>query len=302
MDTLHTDLARLLAETLSQEPGLRFARLFGSRADSRTRPDSDADLAVLLTPEAVGTGCGPALRRLEEVLYERFPGLIFRMVDLATAPPLLQVEIMTHGMTLVPGRAGLELFSQTEKSHSTLGSRPRRSGGRIASQGAQAVLRRSANLRAASGEARRPGRTVGELMVRVEVVERKLEALADYLAELRALRPADLREYQPDLTRGRAIERLLQLVVEVATDINTHLAAESGQVPDNYFQSFWSVARLGAIDEDLARALAPSAGLRDRLVHQYEALDDGQVFASIHMALGLFPVYTREILAFLERR
>ncbi|GAB4255588.1 MAG: hypothetical protein Kow00122_13830 [Thermoleophilia bacterium] len=108
MDTLHTDLARLLAETLSQEPGLRFARLFGSRADSRARPDSDVDLAVLLAPEAVGTGRGPVLRRLEEVLYERFPGLIFHVVDLATAPPLLQVEIMTHGMTLVPGRAGLE--------------------------------------------------------------------------------------------------------------------------------------------------------------------------------------------------
>lgn len=139
-------------------------------------------------------------------------------------------------------------------------------------------------------------------MVRVELVERKLEALANYLDELRTLRPTDLQEYQTDLARRRAIERLLQLVVEVATDINTHLAAESGQVPDDYFESFWNAARLGAIDDKLARALAPSAGLRNRLVHEYEALDDGQVFASIDRALRLFPVYIRQILTFLERR
>lgn len=108
MNTQHTNLARLLAETLSQEPDVRFARLFGSRADARARPDSDVDLAIFLAPESTGTRREPALRRLEEVLYERFPGLIFHVVDLATAPPLLQVEIMTHGRTLVPGCTGLE--------------------------------------------------------------------------------------------------------------------------------------------------------------------------------------------------
>ncbi len=91
-------------------------------------------------------------------------------------------------------------------------------------------------------------------MVRAEVVERKLAAMANYLDELRALRPSDLQEYQKDLPRRRAVERLLQLIVEVATDINTHLAAESGEVPDDYFESFWSAARLGAIDDELARA------------------------------------------------
>ena len=88
----------------------------------------------------------------------------------------------------------------------------------------------------------------------------------------------------------------------VERKLEAHLAAESGQVPDDYFESFWNAARLGAIDDKLARALAPSARLRNRLVHEYEALDDGQVFASIDRALRLFPVYIRQILTFLERR
>ncbi len=85
-----------------------FARLFGSRANDRARPNSDVDLAVLLSPDVAASLHGTALRHLDEILYERFPGSIFHLVDLATAPPLLQVEIMTHGQTLIPGRVGLE--------------------------------------------------------------------------------------------------------------------------------------------------------------------------------------------------
>lgn len=108
MNTQHTNLARLLAETLSQEPDVLFARLFGSRADSGAHPGSDVDLAVLLSRKTTVSRRDPALLHLEEVLYEGFPGLIFHVVDLVTAPPLLQVEIMIHGKTLVPGRTGLE--------------------------------------------------------------------------------------------------------------------------------------------------------------------------------------------------
>lgn len=43
-------------------------------------------------------------------------------------------------------------------------------------------------------------------MVRVEVVERKLEALANYLDELRTLRPTELQECRADLARRRAVE------------------------------------------------------------------------------------------------
>jgi len=72
-------------------------------------------------------------------------------------------------------------------------------------------------------------------MVRPLMIERKLEALGTYLDELSALVPEDLRAYRGDRLRRRAAERMLQLVITVAIDINTHVAAESGRV------CLWSV-------------------------------------------------------------
>lgn len=97
-----------LAKALGNEPDVAFARLFGSRSAGLENAGSDVDLAVVLTAGSSGEGRECGLRRLEELLYERFPGLVFHMVDLATASPLLQVEIMTQGRTLLSGREGLE--------------------------------------------------------------------------------------------------------------------------------------------------------------------------------------------------
>lgn len=108
MKASHVDLEHRLAQALGDERDVVFARLFGSRADERARSDSDVDLAVLLSSETTGSRRDPALRHLEEILYEHFPGPIFHLVDLATAPPLLQTEIMTRGRTLVSGPEGLE--------------------------------------------------------------------------------------------------------------------------------------------------------------------------------------------------
>ena len=52
---------------------------------------------------------------------------------------------------------------------------------------------------------------------------------------------------------------------------------------------------------ELAEQLAPSAGLRNRLVHEYEGLDDARVLAAIETMLTLYPQYVRAIEAFLTR-
>ena len=46
---------------------------------------------------------------------------------------------------------------------------------------------------------------------------------------------------------------------------------------------------------DLARKLAPSAGLRNRLVHEYDDIDSSQVFKAISFALQQYPLYVKQI-------
>lgn len=134
------------------------------------------------------------------------------------------------------------------------------------------------------------------------VIRRKL---ARILASLDALRPISrlsVEEYRARLYERKAAERLLQEAIEAALDINAHLVAEFGsEVPEEYYGGFLKIGDLGIMSRDLARSLAPSAGLRNRLVHEYEAIDDEKVLRSIGTLLELYPRYVQAIEAFLTK-
>ncbi len=77
----------------------------------------------------------------------------------------------------------------------------------------------------------------------------------------------------------------LQEAIEAALDVNAPLAAE---VPDDSYRGFIRLGELGVLPRDLAERLASSAGLRNRLVHRCDILDDGRVLASSAMTGGPF--------------
>jgi uncharacterized protein YutE (UPF0331/DUF86 family) len=58
---------------------------------------------------------------------------------------------------------------------------------------------------------------------------------------------------------------------------------------------------LGVLSRELADSLAPSAGLRTRLVHEYAALDDAKVLAPIAVMLDLYPRYIQAVEAYLVK-
>jgi uncharacterized protein YutE (UPF0331/DUF86 family) len=52
---------------------------------------------------------------------------------------------------------------------------------------------------------------------------------------------------------------------------------------------------------DFARRLAASAGLRNRIVHEYDELDQEKIFAALATALEHVPVYVRDVEQHLTR-
>ncbi|MGH2771923.1 MAG: type VII toxin-antitoxin system HepT family RNase toxin [Actinomycetota bacterium] len=138
-------------------------------------------------------------------------------------------------------------------------------------------------------------------MVRPELVTRKLSQLHRYLSELEAHRGLPYQDYLSKSDKRRAVERLLELVVEVAVDLNTHLVTEKrGSPPSDYADSFRAAAACGILPAGLAETLAPSAGLRNVLVHEYGEIDDAKVHGSITMALDGFAEYSRNIVKWLK--
>ena len=84
------------------------------------------------------------------------------------------------------------------------------------------------------------------------------------------------------------MERLLELLVQVATDIVAHLVAEKGMTPASYRETFVIAGREGLLPEELAGRLTEAAGMRNVLVHLYEDIDYEIVAASVERALSDF--------------
>lgn len=98
-----------------------------------------------------------------------------------------------------------------------------------------------------------------------------------------------------------AAERLLQVSVDLAVDVNAHLAAGVlGRAPTAGRESFGAMAEAGILSPGLADLLAPSAGLRNVLVHRYVDIDVHLVTRAVADILDLMPRYIGEAATFLR--
>lgn len=125
-----------------------------------------------------------------------------------------------------------------------------------------------------------------------DVLARKLERLRRYLDDLAAHRGRTAEEVAAD---PYAVERLLELVVQVAVDILSHQLVERGLTPESYRQTFEQSGAEGLVPGDLADRLSRAAGLRNVLVHLYEDIDYQIVAASIDAALADFGALLRKL-------
>jgi uncharacterized protein YutE (UPF0331/DUF86 family) len=139
--------------------------------------------------------------------------------------------------------------------------------------------------------------------IEIEVIKRKLSIMIESLKALEPMKNMERDEYERDLYKRKATERLLQELIESAIDINTHLIVGAGHtVPDDYYESFIKAGELKIISSELAEKLAPSAGLRNRLVHEYDRLEHTMVLKAVKMAEELYPIYIKEINDYLTGR
>lgn len=129
-----------------------------------------------------------------------------------------------------------------------------------------------------------------------EILRRKLAVITENLQALLPIKDLSRDEYATDIYRRKATERLLQELIEAAIDVNIHLIIQSGNpAPDDYYDSFIKIGEMKIIPVSLAEKLAPSAGLRNRLVHQYDRLNHAIVLQAVRMAEELFSAYVNTV-------
>jgi uncharacterized protein YutE (UPF0331/DUF86 family) len=97
-------------------------------------------------------------------------------------------------------------------------------------------------------------------------------------------------------------ERYLERAIGRMIDINFHLITESGQVPPkDYHESFVHLSTLGVMAADLAKEMAMAAGLRNRIVHEYDDIDPERVYEALPVAVRRIPVYLDHVQRFIEK-
>lgn len=139
-------------------------------------------------------------------------------------------------------------------------------------------------------------------MIDIDLIRRKLSRLNMYLEKLNPLSQKSLSEYESDFYLKYSAERLIQLIVECASDINNHVVVETNnRPPEDYSVSFIKASEAGLISRDLAEKLKGSAGMRNILVHEYMEIDDEIVYNAIPMALQYYKEYIKQVEEFVER-
>ncbi len=140
-------------------------------------------------------------------------------------------------------------------------------------------------------------------MIDVDLVRRKLARLNMYLEKLRPILKKSLKAYKADFYLKSSAERMIQLIVECAIDINNHVVVESNnRPPEDYGASFLQAADTGLISRGLAEKLKGSAGMRNVLVHEYMDIDDEKVHKALPMALKDYKLYIKQVEMFLRKK
>jgi len=269
---------------LCRENGVSLAVLFGSRATGKAGEGSDIDLAVWLdgTDQAAGTRL-EARRRL--LLLRQLINYLktdrVDMVVLNRASPLMKFQVARHGKPLFQKKPTLfaDFCSRALREHGDA---------RVFYQATEAYLQNSIKRK--------------KHLVDILIARRKLQKMASYLSALAERGSAGLEDYRADFGLRLAVERLIQVIVDAAVDLNVHAVVDAGNPPPvDAYNSFLEAAAAGLLPKSLAEKLAPATGERNIIVHRYEEIDDTIVYESIGEIVTLFNQYVEEVDKYLRQ-
>ena len=138
---------------------------------------------------------------------------------------------------------------------------------------------------------------MGASVVDRYVVQARIAKIRQYVALLKKIRGlADERSFVEDpLIYGNA-ERYLQLAIQALLDISNHIVADMNlKLPADSKELFDLLTRHKVLSTGLAKRLAPMAGFRNILVHEYLEIDRHRVYRVLKDDLGDFDRFIKAV-------
>jgi uncharacterized protein YutE (UPF0331/DUF86 family) len=139
-------------------------------------------------------------------------------------------------------------------------------------------------------------------MVDVQTVTERLEALKAYLAELDHYAQYSLGELMSDFVKYRAAQHSLQLAAQVVVDIAVHIiSADYNSRVQDYRQAVESLGKEGVLPSAFAERLAPIAGFRNILVHEYLVIDPVKLYDMLIHGRTDLQEFGQRVVEYLQR-
>ena len=138
-------------------------------------------------------------------------------------------------------------------------------------------------------------------MVDRDLVVRKMALILEDLRAVTPIARKSLDAYLASDTDELVAERYLERMIGRMIDINYHLITDAGHAPPrDYYDSFTQLAKLRILSPAFASQIAMCAGLRNRLVHEYDEIDPRRVQEGLLAAVRDIPEYLRHVQNYLE--
>lgn len=129
---------------------------------------------------------------------------------------------------------------------------------------------------------------------KIRLIQKDVDRLGSFIEDKR-------EEVVSDYFKMNNIERMLEKIINRAIDINQHIVSRKGKGDEKlggYEDTFYTLVDIGVYDREFAEKIAPSAGLRNRLVHEYDDINKDIVFDSAAKAVELYTKYCDHVLKY----
>jgi uncharacterized protein YutE (UPF0331/DUF86 family) len=133
-------------------------------------------------------------------------------------------------------------------------------------------------------------------------IERRLDELNERLARLEPLQDKKREEFDTDPYLRDITERNLEISAQCCIDIcHRIIVLENSRKPVDYYETILMMGDLGVLLPEFARRLAPLAGFRNILVHEYLGIDWDHVYKNLQN-LDDLNLFADEIRRWLSKR
>jgi len=135
------------------------------------------------------------------------------------------------------------------------------------------------------------------------LVTRKMVLIAADVEALDPYRAMDLEDYLEDPVAELVVERYIERIVGRMVGVNYHLLTALGEPPPrDYFTSFTALAKVGVLPGPFSREIAPAAGLRNRIIHEYDEVEPSRVHEALASILQDVPRYLAYVQGFFDAK